>query len=483
MKLRLTVVVLLLFSTAFAADDPATQIDRLLTSYYDLGLLNGAVLVADHGQVIYEKGFGYANMEWQVPNTPDTKFRIASVTKTFTAVLVLQQVAAGKIRLDAPIAEYIPEYRKDTAAKVTIRHLLTHTSGIPTYVGKDMNDVARPVANAEFLARYCSRDLESEPGAKWAYNNCGYFMLAMILERVTGKKYAELLREGVTAPAGMNDTGIDDGRVVLTKRAYGYDKDLVRKYVTADFVEMSTAFGTGDVYSTAEDLFRFDRALYADKLLPTDLRRQMFTPGPGGRSGFAWFVRKAGPDEPSAGDTLQSHEGHLWGFFTYVTRIPERQALVVVIDNTGLDEFDTITDQVLHILYRGTFTMPKRPVADVIAPTILRDGVAAGLAQYRELKRTGPEQYRFSSGELSGLGWQLIGAGRAKDAIEVFKENVAQFPDRWSVHYGLGEAYRGDGQKALALEQYDKTLKISPNNPMALQAMRQLNAAAPGAGK
>src|SRR5512146_392909 len=224
MKLfRSTALILVLVATALATDDTSAKLDKLLNAYHDAGLLNGVVLVADHGKVIYQKGFGYANFEWQVPNAPDTKFRIGSVTKPFTAILVLQQVEAGKIRLDAPVNEYLPEYRADTGAKVTIRHLLTHTSGKPTYKAPQILEQTSPIGRPELVKKWCSGDLEFEPGTSWGYNNCGYLLLGMILERRTGKPYADLLRERILIPVGMNDSGVDASQLFLTKHAYAYE--------------------------------------------------------------------------------------------------------------------------------------------------------------------------------------------------------------------------------------------------------------------
>jgi CubicO group peptidase (beta-lactamase class C family) len=246
---------------AAPASDMQAQIGRLLESYHSAGLFDGVALVADRGKVIIEKGYGLASVEWQVPNGPEARYRIGSVTKPLTAILVLQQVKAGRLALDAPISRYLPEYRSDTGARVTIRHLLAHTSGIPTYKGPQILEEVRPVPHGELVRKWCTGDLEWEPGKGWGYNNCGYLLLGVILERVTGKTYAELLREGVTRPGGMADTGVYTSQLVLARRAQGYERDLAGDLRLAPFTEISTALGAGDVYSTARDLFRLDRAL------------------------------------------------------------------------------------------------------------------------------------------------------------------------------------------------------------------------------
>jgi CubicO group peptidase (beta-lactamase class C family) len=179
------------------------------------------VLVADGGKVIYKKGFGMANMEWEIPNQTDTKFRIGSVTKQFTATLVLQLTEEGKIKLDGKITDYLPDYRKDTGDKVTIHHLLNHTSGIPSYTGLPgffQNESRNPYGVKEFVKKFASGDLEFEPGSKFSYNNSGYFLLGAIIEQVTGKPYARVLQERIFDPLGMKDTGYDDDAPLPIRR-------------------------------------------------------------------------------------------------------------------------------------------------------------------------------------------------------------------------------------------------------------------------
>jgi CubicO group peptidase (beta-lactamase class C family) len=454
---------MILTSAALAADKPS-EIDRLLKAYHDVGLLNGVVLVADHGHVIYKFGFGYANFEWQVPNTPDTKFRIGSVTKPFTAMLILQQVQAGKIDLDAPITKYLSEYRKDTGNRVLIRHLLTHTSGIPTYIGSDIEKWTSPIKHQQFTKQYCSGDLESQPGAEFSYNNCGYYLLGEILERVTGKTYAELLRDGITGPADMNDTGIDDGKTALPKHAYGYDKNYLHGVKLARYTDISTAFGAGDIYSTAEDLFKLDRALYTDKILPADTRKMMFTPAKG-PAAMGWFVATASRDDPAAGAVIQRHEGNIFGYFTMIERVPEREAFIAVIDNTHMDTFGDIIHDVLAILYDKPYSMPKPLVADALSRTLLKDGAAAATRQYYELKKAQPDAYQW--GGLNAFGSDLLDAGRTGDAIEIFKLAVDNAPQSWFSQFNLAEAYQANGDIDLSKAAYDKAAKLNTSKPFA----------------
>src|SRR6186997_3266803 len=212
---RTTLFIFLLLavsSALFAQQDKAAKIDDLVKRFNELGQFNGSILVSENGRVIYKQGVGLANMEWGIPNTPDTKFRLGSITKQFTATLTLQLVEQGKIKLDGKLSDYLPEYRADIGSKVTIHHLLTHTSGIPSYTDQPgfFENVSRnPYKVDEFVKKYASGDLQFEPGSKYSYNNSGYFLLGAIIERITGKPYEQVLKENIFDPLGMKNTGYD----------------------------------------------------------------------------------------------------------------------------------------------------------------------------------------------------------------------------------------------------------------------------------
>src|SRR5262245_11012821 len=209
------------------ANDHVAKIQEVLTLAHKYRVFNGTALVAENGKIIYKGAFGKANMEWDIPNAPDTRFRLGSITKQFTSMLTLQLVEQGKIKLDGKISDYLPDYRKDIGEKVTIHHLLTHTSGIPSYTSqpKFFEDVSRnPYKVVDFVQKYTSGNLEFEPGSKFSYNNSGYFLLGAIIEKVTGKSYEQVLKENIFDPAGMKNTGYDHHDTLIPKRASGYTK-------------------------------------------------------------------------------------------------------------------------------------------------------------------------------------------------------------------------------------------------------------------
>ena len=241
------------------AADARDRIDALLARYQELGLFDGSALVADAGQVVLRKGYGLANIEWAIANTPDTKFRLGSLTKQFTATLVMQLVERGQINLSAPITRYLPDYSTKTGARITIHQLLNHTSGIVGYTELPaFGETARnPYTPAKFAETFFAKlDLLFEPGAKYSYNNSAYFLLGVILEKVTGQPYDRLLRERIFTPLEMRDSGQDSTRPLLARRASGYDKRFDGTFVNTGYLDMTQPYAAGSLYSTVDDLYR-----------------------------------------------------------------------------------------------------------------------------------------------------------------------------------------------------------------------------------
>jgi len=237
----LTILILFVSQDYTHAQTKSQKIDKLMSLYHQFRQFNGSVLVAEKGDVIYKKGFGFANMEWEIPNDTETKFRLGSITKQFTSMLIMQLVEKGKLKLDDKLSELLPYYRKDIGEKVTIHHLLTHTSGIPSYTGLPgfFQDVSRdPYPVDEFIKKYCSGDLEFEPGSKYKYNNSGYFLLGAIIEKVTGKTYEDILKENILDPLNLKNTGYDHHDPILAKRAAGYENNF-DGFVNAPYLDMS----------------------------------------------------------------------------------------------------------------------------------------------------------------------------------------------------------------------------------------------------
>lgn len=469
-------MVALIPATSAFAQQNVKQIDGLMKQYYDYGKFNGSILVAEKGKIIYEHGFGMANMEWAIPNQPDTKFRIGSVTKQFTATLILQLVEQGKIKLDGKITDYLPDYRKDTGEKVTIHQLLNHTSGIPSYTDRRnfMADASRnPYGVADFIKKFASDDLQFEPGSKFSYNNSGYSLLGAIIEKVTGKPYEVVLAERIFKPLGMTNSGYDNFAPLIKKRASGYQK-TPDGFVNAAYLDMSIPYAAGSIYSTVEDLFKWDQALYEGTLLSAESKKLMFTPGLGN---YGYGIRIT--DEP-VGKTDQKiriigHGGGINGFNSLMMRAIDKQQTVIILDNVNLGQHHrNITNSILSILNGQPVDPPKRSIAEALYKIAMGKDVASAVAEYRKLKAENSPTYDFAETELNTLGYQLLGKKRTQDAIEIFKLNVEMFPQSANPYDSLGETYLADGQKDLALANYKKAAELDPKNSNALLIVRRL---------
>ena len=471
----IAVFCLVAFQSQAFAQDKAAKIDELMTQYSKNGQFNGTVLVAEGGRVIYKKGFGMANAEWDIPNTPDTRFRLGSITKQFTAMLILQLVEQGKVKLDGKLTDYLTDYRKDTGDRVTIHQLLNHTSGIPSYTGLPgfFKDVSRnPYGVSDFVKQYASGDFQFEPGSKFSYNNSGYFLLGAIIEKVTGKPYEQVLKENILDPLGMKDTGYDRHDTIIKKRATGYER-RPKGLINSPYLDMSIPYAAGSLYSTVEDLYLWDQALYTDKLISAKSKELMYKPGLQNYA-YGWFVAKMPMGENNGTKTVIAHSGGINGFNTLITRLVDDRHLIVLLNNTGGTKLEEMNRAITNILYNQPYTLPKKPVSEAMLQTILEKDVETAIKQYRELKAKQADAYDFREQELNALGYQLMGMLRMKDAIEVFKLNVEMYPRAANTYDSLGEAYMKTGNKELAIQNYKKSLELNPNNAGAAEALKKL---------
>jgi len=469
-------IILLAVQTSVLAQDKAAKIDEVMTAANKYRLFNGSVLVAENGKVIYKKGLGLAQMEWNIPNTTDTKFRLGSITKQFTSALILQLVDQGKVKLDAKLAEYLPAYRKDIGDKITVHQLLNHTSGIPSYTSLPgfFNDVSRnPYTVDEFVKKYASNNLEFEPGSKFSYNNSGYFLLGAIIEKVTGQTYEQVLKERIFEPLGMKNTGYDHHANIIEKRASGYQK-IPTGYVNAPYLDMSIPYAAGSLYSTVEDLYLWDQALYTDKIVSAASRELMYKPTLSDYA-YGWVITKAKLGNGSETVPKIAHGGGINGFNTVIVRFPEQKHLIVMLDNTSQGgNLDRLERALTNILFNQPYEAPRMPIADVLHKTIADKGIEAGLAQFRDLKATQGNVYDFSEPELNTLGYQLLRERKIKEAIEVFKLNVELYPKGFNTYDSLGEAYMVSGNNELAALNYKKSLELNAQNTNATEMLKRL---------
>ena len=455
------------------AQTKAAKIDALLQQYVVNRQFNGTVLVAEKGQVIFKKGYGMANMEWNIPNAPDTKFRLGSITKQFTSMLIMQLVEKGKLKLTGKITDYLPDYPKATGDKITIHHLLTHTSGIPNYTNfpKFFETLSRdPYTPDAFVKKFSEMPLDFEPGSKYSYSNSGYFLLGVLVEKVTGKSYADVLQENILTPLQLKDTGYDLFSPILPKRAAGYEKRSGR-YINAPYLDMSIPYAAGSLYSTVEDLYRWDQALYTDKLLSASSKATMFTPFLDGYA-YGWGVRKTKIGDLKDSLLAIEHTGGINGFNTIISRIPKDKQLVVLLNNTGGAPLGAIRKNILCILYDQPVEAPKKPIADLLRESVMMEPLAKTREKFNVWKAD--KAYNLNENELNNLGYELLSDRKVQEAITVFTLNAESFPNSDNVYDSRGEAYMKAGDKVAAIKDYKKSVEINPRNMNGYEKLKEL---------
>jgi CubicO group peptidase (beta-lactamase class C family) len=305
-------------SGAFLADA-----DAYLNDLVGKGEFFGSVLLARDGKVLLSKGYGMADIENDVPNTPRTKFRIASVTKQFTAMGIMLLQQEGKLNVQDSVCKFIEDC-PPAWQPITLHHLLTHTSGLPeNFSIQDLMSLTlsrNPMRDG--LEMIKTRPLQSTPGETYQYSSVGYNMLGYILEQVSGRKYEDYLREKIWSPLGMNDTGQDHESLLVKRRATGYFSPTAR----AQYLPIDLAAYAGGLYSTVEDLYRWDQALYTEQLLPKSALDTVFTPHQGDY-GYGWTIIKG------EWGTVIAHNGGVPGFASNISRYVDRKATVIILSN------------------------------------------------------------------------------------------------------------------------------------------------------
>lgn len=350
--------------TARLSGEIGRTLDDLIEKSYPL--FSGSVLVARRGEILLSKGYKYANWELESPNTPHTKFRIASLTKAFTAAAILQLQEQGRLNIQDPICAYLESCPPPSPAftdqgvswqDITIHQLLTHTSGIPEYTTLPgaLEQAGFHHTHAELIAAFQDEPLLFSPGERYSYSNSNYVLLGAIVEGVSRSSLEDYLTRHILIPLGMKDSGVDQQGSVLKQRAAGYNI-VGRTFVNAYYIDISNAFAAGDMYSTVEDLYRWDQALYSDLILSSESRAAMFTPHPppgnplervaaDGNYGYGWEIGEF------AGHRMISHAGSLPGFHALLERFPDDYVTIIILSNIQTSDVQALAGDLAAVLF------------------------------------------------------------------------------------------------------------------------------------
>jgi CubicO group peptidase (beta-lactamase class C family) len=395
-----------------AADAPlgaSGRIDALFAASASRKLPGAAVLVLRDGAVVHSKAYGFASVEDGLPNTPRTKFRLASVSKSFTALLVLQLADEGRLRLDDPLEKYVPGVVGGDA--ITVHHLLSHTAGMPDFMRFE---------DAVKLPR------DAKPGERLNYSNLGYSALSRVIERVTGKTYEARLREALLDPLGMRDTGCDRREAVLHDRATGYLFDPAGGVQRAEYTESGSEFAAGGLYSTAEDMAVWAKGLLDGRVVSPAMLEKAWAPvalndGRAGAYGYGFMLI------PYRGLREAGHGGDISGFNSYVALYPAESLAVIVLSNVGMrppgpvPDAGAIAHQVVDIV-AGDRLGPQWPPAVAVTPEVLDRYVG----RYRIEAPPPVAAVMGDAVEIRRDGARLLAKGKQGEA-EIVPESETQF--------------------------------------------------------
>lgn len=317
--------------------DLAERIDTYLRDLTVQGRFRGAVLVATGGRILVARGYGLANVERDLPNTAQTRFRVASISKPITALAIMQLQVAGKLTVGESVCRYLPDCPPGWQS-ITLAHLLSHTAGIPNYTDfTDFEQVERlPVTPTQLVARFRNLPLDFVPGSAYRYSNSNYVVLGLVIEAVSGQSYADYVRDNIFIPAGMINSGYDSGDASALNGTVGYLGPDNKRAIPID---TSNLYSAGGLYSTVEDLYRFVQALNSGQLLPAAELSQMYTPNRN-NYGYGWKI------EERNGRRVIYHPGFISGAVTHLAYYPDSQSVIVVLSNMERTNADAIAAEI-----------------------------------------------------------------------------------------------------------------------------------------
>jgi CubicO group peptidase (beta-lactamase class C family) len=462
---------------------------------------NGNVLAAEHGKIVFERSFGYSDFSEHRLNRKGISFPIASVSKLLTATAILQLVQQDRIQLADPVVKYLPTF---PFAEITIRHLLSHTSGLPPYnaffASLQEKSPDRVFTNVDILPQLNAKRLPLiyPPGSKGNYDNINYIVLALIIEKVSGELYRGYIDEHILKPAGMTHTRFmplsyqyaelkSSGNFSFPHiHPHMYSDTAVRANTVPYVVSYWHAYaftGFGDYVSTTHDLLKLDQAYYGASLLSKSIRDTAFTPiklndGSENPEGFGlgWEMEK----DQSQGKIVY-HGGAATGLSCILLRNITKQQTIILFDNDHSNAHQ-IADGALKIMNGESIPRPRKSGAKLYVQRLLRDGPDPARHTLQAL-RTNTTDYELDEDEMNSIGYDLMGDSNVyhlpeehhlSEALEVFRTNTELFPQSWNVYDSYGEALRKAGRTDEAIQMYERSLQLNRSNESARKALSEM---------
>jgi len=475
-SLLLLITGMFLFSPGFLfAQSVNTELDNFITAYYHSKQVPSiSAGVAKNGKITWLGARGYADIENMVPATNKTVYRIASISKSITAVAVMQLVEQKKIDLDADVRRYIP-YLPQYKWKFTTRQLLNHTSGVRDYRTGEF-DSKIYYKNTKEVVQYITKDsLAYEPGTQYRYSTIAYNLLAAIIEHVSGMSFSDYLEKHIFSPAGMQSTHVELQQDIILYRAHGYMKDGFRKIRNAPLADLSIKYPGGGMISTSEDLLKFAVNLMQGKLISHAMLDTMLVPTKLKSGKYISYGLGFGLGTDSKGRKYFSHTGGGTGFSSLLMMYPSERLATVHLTNVRDRNLDNPAETLAEIMLREKFQVPKKSFADYLVNIARSGNVDSAITAIKDVNPKITAEYNVSNEEYLLFGNDLLNMGRSIDGIRFFKFYINEYPKDAKGFVGLGDAYYKDGNIGLAINSFRLALRLDPFNAYAEKMIKKLN--------
>ena len=461
---------------------------------------SGNVLVIEKNEILYEKSFGYADYTTKTPNTSNISFPIASISKILTATAILQLKEKGLLKITDVVTQYLPEF---PYPEITIKHLLSHTSGLPPYnaffdkAKKENPD--KVFTNKDFIPGVLAnkQPLIYQPGEKGNYDNINFIVLALIVEKVSGMPYKNYIEKNILEPARMNETVLFPLPEQFNRseiKNFAFPHLYLHPYDTIPVKSNSIPYvkeywhsygfnGFGDYASTISDLWKFDNALYNNILLKQQTLEEAYVPvklNSGEENhdefGLGWEIEK----DTSFGKMVY-HSGAAMGLSSNILRNVTKHQTVILFDNTHFNAHENAT-KVMMLLNGKKVDMPQKSIVKVYGNILMNKGAIAARETLEALKKD-TANYYLSEDEINSLGYDFMGTNNPyhlpeqhfyKQAIETLKTNIDLFPNSWNAYDSYAEALLANGQKAEAITMYQKSVELNPKNENGKKNLQKL---------
>lgn len=406
-KYFLFISAIILFNACSGQD--SSKLEELMETYTKQHKFNGAVLVAHRGKILLDRGYGLRNAGDNTSNDKNSIFQIGSITKQFTATLILKLQEENKLNVKDKLSKYFPDYPKGDS--ITVEQLLTHTSGIYSYTSDQAfmsSEVSKPADRKKMMTLFKDKPLQFSPGTQWQYSNSAYSLLGYIIEDVAKMPYEQAIRRYIFTPLHMENSGFDFTHLDNRNKATGYFRLTADKNTPAPIVDSSVSYSAGAIYSTTNDLYKWCQSLQADAIITKASKETAYTPVKN-NYGYGWGI------DSIAGKRTVGHGGGIHGFNSNMVSMPDDNTCVILLANVANPHLDKITKSIFAILYDKPYELPQEKIAISLSEEILK--------QYTGIYEVSPELVITVTLENG----KLIGKPEGQEALQLHAEKEDQF--------------------------------------------------------